>query len=440
MARSPWGSITLALAAAALVGSASALAADTGRLPAEVRAALARAQVPRDAFTAVVQAVDRSRPLLSWRADEPMNPASVFKLVTTEAALELLGADFEWATPVWLDGTVRDDALDGNLVIKGEGDPTLVVERIWLLLQRVRGFGVRTIAGDIVIDRSAFAPPEGTSADFDDEPLRPYNVRPDALMLAQRSVIYRFVPDPARGVARVEVEPALDGVQVDREVPLSSAPCNDWRAALEATPGDPLRMRFGGRYPQACGEQQWPLAYPDPARYDARLLRAMWRAAGGSLAGKVRDGAAPSSPPSFVVHSPPLPTVVRDINKFSNNVMAQQLFLTLGRTQRGAGTTEDARAVLAQRPADARAGGVAAAGRGRRHLAPDARGQRARAPEVRIAARRRRGGRLRARRRRPAAGGGGDGPAPAGARGATGDRRAARLGDRGVRAGAARGE
>src|SRR5574340_618261 len=224
MARSPWGSITLALAAAALVGSASALAADTGRLPAEVRAALARAQVPRDAFTAVVQAVDRSRPLLSWRADAPMNPASVFKLVTTEAALELLGADFEWATPVWLDGTVRDDALDGNLVIKGEGDPTLVVERIWLLLQRVRGFGVRTIAGDIVIDRSAFAPPEGTSADFDDEPLRPYNVRPDALMLAQRSVIYRFVPDPARGARSQRRRSAADALRRPRSAALRPAP------------------------------------------------------------------------------------------------------------------------------------------------------------------------------------------------------------------------
>ncbi len=353
MVRNPGLAIALAVAAAMLVGSASALAADTGRLPADVLTALARAQVPRDALAVVVQPVDRPRPMLSWRAEAPMNPASVFKLVTTEAALELLGADFEWTTPVWLDGKVRDGVLDGNLVIQGEGDPTLVVERIWLLLQRVRQLGVRTIAGDIVIDRSVFAPAEGQPGDFDGEPLRPYNVAPDALMLAQRSVVYRFVPDPARGVARVTFEPPLDGVQVDPEVPLSSAPCGDWRAALEATPADPLRMRFAGRYPLACGEQQWPLAYPDPARYDARLLTAMWREAGGQLTGKVRDGAAPSSPPSFVLHSPPLPAVVRDINKFSNNVMAQQLFLTLGRVLRGAGTTANGRAVLAQWLAEA---------------------------------------------------------------------------------------
>ncbi len=353
MTRNLCRAIGVAAAVAMLGATGPSFAADTGRLPATVLAALARAQVPRDALAVVVQPVDSARPLLSWRADQPMNPASVFKLVTTEAALDLLGADFEWSTPVWLDGKVSDGVLDGNLVIKGEGDPTLVVERIWLLLQRVRAFGVRTIAGDIVIDRSAFAPAQGDPADFDGEPLRPYNVAPDALMLAQRSVIYRFIPEPGRGVARVEVQPRLDGVQVDPEVPLSSAPCGDWRAALEATAADPLRMHFAGRYPQACGEQQWPLAYPDPARFDARLLTAMWRDAGGNLGAGVRDGAAPTSPPSFVVHSPPLPEVVRDINKFSNNVMAQQLFLTLGRAQRGAGTADNARAVLAQWLADA---------------------------------------------------------------------------------------
>jgi len=60
----------------------------------------------------------------------------------------------------------------------------------------------------------------------------------------------------------------------------------------------------------------------------------------------VREGAAPVGPPSFEVISPTLSEVVRDINKYSNNVMAQQLFLTLGATQRGAGTLENARAVV----------------------------------------------------------------------------------------------
>ena len=331
----------------------SAVAADVGSLPVEVRAALDRAKVPREALAVVVQAVGSARPLLAWQADRPMNPASVFKLVTTQAALELLGADFSWVTPVWFDGPLRDGVLDGNLAIKGQGDPKLVVERVWLLLRRVRQLGVRDIRGDIVIDRSAFAAATGTPGDFDGEPLRPYNVAPDALLLAQRSLIYTFTPDASRGFARVSVEPQLDGVKVDAEVPLSAAPCDDWRAALKATPADPMRMRFGGSYPLACGEQQWPLAYADPAGFDARLLRQMWRDLGGQLDGRGRDGAAPGAPPIFALRSPPLPEVVRDINKYSNNTMAQQLYLTLALVQRGAGTPDGARAVLEGWLADA---------------------------------------------------------------------------------------
>ncbi len=320
---------------------------DTGELPPPVRQALAQAQVPSQAMTAVVLPVDGGAPLLAWGAGKAMNPASVFKLVTTQAALEILGPAFVWNTPVWLQGTLTDGVLDGALVFKGQGDPKWTVERFWLLLRRLRQMGVAEIRGDIVIDRSAFAAPDGSPGDFDGEPLRPYNVAPDALLLAQRSLVYSFTPLPARGVALVSVEPALEGMVVDAEVALSAGPCDDWRAVLKATPADPLRMHFEGSYPRACGEQSWPLAYADPASFDARLIVALWRSLGGRLSGSVRNGSAPVTPPSFVLSSAPLPELVRDINKYSNNVMAQQLFLSLGLSQRGLGSADNARLVLA---------------------------------------------------------------------------------------------
>ncbi|MBI5259635.1 MAG: D-alanyl-D-alanine carboxypeptidase/D-alanyl-D-alanine-endopeptidase [Burkholderiales bacterium] len=315
-------------------------------LPAEVRTALARAQVPAEALSVVVQEVGAERPLLAWQAQRPVNPASLFKLVTTYAALDLLGPAFTWRTPVWLKGPLRDGVLEGDLVLKGSGDPKLVVERLWLLLHRVQQMGVRDIRGDIVLDRSAFVLPEGSAGDFDNEPLRPYNVRPDALLLSYKSVVYTFTPDVARGVARVSAEPPLAGLLVDGQVALGAGPCDDWRAGLKATPADPERMRFAGTYPASCGEQSWPLAYADPASFNARLLQALWRELGGKLGGSVRNGSAPATPPSFELASPALAEVVRDINKYSNNPMAQQLFLTLGLTQRGSGSPEQARAVL----------------------------------------------------------------------------------------------
>src|SRR5690606_28290162 len=137
--------------------------------PRPVAAALDAARIPREALVAVVQEVDAAQPRLAVQAQRPVNPASLFKLVTTNAALELLGPAFTWKTAVWLDGAVHDGVLDGDLVIRGSGDPKLVHERVWLLLRRVQQFGVREIRGDIVLDRTAFSGPWPDPAAFDDE-------------------------------------------------------------------------------------------------------------------------------------------------------------------------------------------------------------------------------------------------------------------------------
>ena len=335
---------------AALVGLAAlawpAHAADG--LPAEVEAELQRANVPREALVAMVQEVGASAPRLAWQVDKPVNPASMTKLLTTYAGLDLLGLAWRWSTPVWLDGTVRDGALHGNLAILGNGDPTLTMERIWLLLRRVQQLGVREIRGDIVLDRTRFVVPDRSPAAFDGEGLRPYNVQPDALMLSFKSVVLTFTPDTARGIAIISADPPLAGVQVETRVPLTDTPCEDWHDVLRADFADPARIAVAGTYSGACGERQWAVAYVDPAAFNARALRAMWQQMGGTLRGVVRDGPAPAAPPSFESSSPALPEVVRDINKYSNNVMAQQLFLTLGLAQHGSGSPETARDVLRQ--------------------------------------------------------------------------------------------
>jgi len=335
--------------ALSLLMALNAGAVGAAALPPEVETALRRARVPDDAVSVVLQEVGSTRSTLGHNADVAMNPASLAKLPTTLAALDQLGPAFTWTTPVWLNGALRDGVLDGSLVIKGSGDPKLVVERVWLLLRRVMQLGVRDIRGDIVLDRSAFAPARGDSADFDGDPTRPYNVQPDALLLNFKSVIYSFVPDASRGVAQVLVDPELARTDVQRSVRLSAGPCEDWRSALKASFADALQVRFAGAYPAACGELNWPVADADPASYNARLIEAVWRDMGGKLGGSVVDGTAPAGlKPSFEIKSPSLVEVVRDINKFSNNVMAQQLFLSLA-VQRQPGvpaTPEAARAVL----------------------------------------------------------------------------------------------
>ena len=341
--------LLIGLCGMALVRPAAALEAQ-GLAP-EVERALQREHVPLEAVSVLVQEVGSGRTRVTLNANRPVNPASLAKLLTTYAALDQLGPAFTWKTPVWLNGRLQDGVLEGNVHLQGRGDPKLTLERLWLLVQRLRRMGVAEIRGDFVLDQSAFAVPEASTADFDNEPLRPYNVRPQALLFNLSAVLYTFTPDAARGVALVSAEPALKGVQVDATVPLAGGPCSDWRGALKATPGDAQRMRFAGSYPLACGERVWPLAYPDARLYASRLLATLWHEAGGRLAGSVREGPAPEGvKPSFELSSPPLAEVVRDINKYSNNVMAQQLLLTLALQSPGAtrATPEAGREALRQ--------------------------------------------------------------------------------------------
>jgi D-alanyl-D-alanine carboxypeptidase/D-alanyl-D-alanine-endopeptidase (penicillin-binding protein 4) len=340
---------TPAAAAALLAGLWLAAGGARAALPPEVERELQRARVPPGAVAVLLQEAGSGRTRLAHNTQAPMNPASVVKLLTTIAALDQLGPAWTWTTPVWLNGPVENGVLDGSLHIQGSGDPKLVVERVWLLLRRVMAQGVREIRGDIVLDRSPFAPAAGSPADFDGDSTRPYNVQPDALLLNFKSVTYTFVPDSARGVAHVLADPALAGTQVDATVRLAAGPCADWRGALKASFGDAARIRFAGSFAAACGERSWPVADAEPATYNARLIEGLWRDMGGRLGGRVIDGPAPAGPaPSFEQRSPALAEVVRDINKYSNNVMAEQLLLTLARQRDPAvpASAESARALL----------------------------------------------------------------------------------------------
>jgi serine-type D-Ala-D-Ala carboxypeptidase/endopeptidase (penicillin-binding protein 4) len=354
----PWPRVAALAWAALLAAGAAPAAPPTPRhagaaegahaLPGAVATALAHSGVAAASMVVWVEEAGGGEPRLAWQAERPANPASLMKLVTTFAGLDLLGPAFTWPTDVWLQGPISDGVLNGDLVIKGSGDPKLVLERIWLLLRRVRQAGVREIRGDIVVDRSAFSPGDANPADFDGEPLRPYNANADALLLNYRSVLLTITPDPGRGIATVSVDPPLAGVRAETSVPLIAGPCDDWRGTLQGDFSDPARLALRGPFQAACGEKVWPVAYADPKSYNERALVGMWQEMGGKLGHGFREGTAPTTPPTFELRSPALADVVRDINKLSNNVMAQQLFLTLGATQRGAGTPDAARDVVQQ--------------------------------------------------------------------------------------------
>jgi serine-type D-Ala-D-Ala carboxypeptidase/endopeptidase (penicillin-binding protein 4) len=304
-------------------------------LPKPLADALRATSVPQSSVAIVVQDLGAARPALSHNAGVAMNPASVMKLVTTLASLELLGPAYRWKTEAYAAGELRDGVLEGDLVLKGYGDPKLDYESFWMLLRALRGRGLREIRGDLVLDRSFFAPLLADPGRFDGEGLRPYNVLPDALLVHYKSLRFAFLPQPGQETVRIYVEPRPPGLEVANSLRLAGGSCLEGRAfrdMLQAdfAAGPPPRATFAGRYPIACGEKELNVALLAPNDQVAGVLRELWPEMGGLWKGKVREGEVPAEAQLLHTHaSAPLSEIVRYVNKYSNNVMARQLYLTL---------------------------------------------------------------------------------------------------------------
>jgi len=325
------------------------LPALAGGLPPNVLQALKAAQIPAASVAIVVQPVDTAQPLVAHNAARAMNPASVMKLVTTYAALDLLGPAWTWKTTAWVDTAAVNGVLSGNLYLKGSGDPRFAIEHLWGLLRQLRVRGIQQINGDVVLDRTVFDVPAIDPGAFDDKPMRPYNVGPDGLLINLRALRFTLLAD--NGKPRLLMETPSDGLRVDNQLRAGEGGCgSNWKdfISIRLIPeNNGNRLEFTGTYSPLCGEKALNLA-PLPADGQAGgLIRALWKELGGTLGGQVRGGTVPVGSRLIATHeSPPLADTVRDINKYSNNVMARQVYLTLGNESAPA-TAERARQRIA---------------------------------------------------------------------------------------------
>ncbi|MHB1352362.1 MAG: D-alanyl-D-alanine carboxypeptidase/D-alanyl-D-alanine endopeptidase [Thiobacillus sp.] len=312
-------------------------------LPEDFVAALDAAGIPRARVAVVVQKVDAERPLLSHNAEAALNPASVMKLVTSFAALDQLGPDYRWTTELWLDGPVaHGGVLDGDLIVRGRGDPTLTLERMWLLQRALRARGVSQVRGRLVLDAGHFVLPELDPGAFDGEPLALYNALPGALVSNFNAIALHLRPEGE--TVRVVPDVTLPGVDLSSELVLSDdAACDGWSDGVVPRFADEARrtLVFGGRYAAGCGERTLSLNLFDPATTFDLMFRGLWAESGGRIDGPTVFGEAPVSAPALRFASEPLTEALVRLNKYSNNLMTRNLFLTLGAEAYGAPATPE---------------------------------------------------------------------------------------------------
>ncbi|SFE76022.1 D-alanyl-D-alanine carboxypeptidase/D-alanyl-D-alanine-endopeptidase [Nitrosomonas sp. Nm166] len=306
-------------------------------LPLVVKQKLQQATIPETAVGAYVQEIGINKPIIAVNADLSMNPASVMKLLTTYAGLELLGPAYTWPTLLYANGRMIEGVLYGDLIIKGYGDPKLDLENFWLLIHRLRQTGLHEIKGNLVLDHTHYDIPNGDPGEFDGQPYRTYNILPEALLVNYRTSTIHLFPHPEKNSVRAVIDPLPASLRVQNNLKLTHGTCGNWLNLLtiDAIANEENKNDFtvvlNGSFSSQCGKQSYMLSLQDSAIYTRDLFKHLWAQQGGLFHGDVVAGQAPQNLlPLKTYQSPPLADIIRGINKFSNNIAARQLYLTLG--------------------------------------------------------------------------------------------------------------
>ena len=331
---------------------ACAWSATATEVPAPVTQAIAAQRLPPSAVSFAIVDPDSGGLLSSQNPDRPRSPASTIKVVTTSVALDLLGPAYTWHTRASIRGTLDAGVLEGDLILQGGGDPYMTLERWWSFAHALRAKGLKTIRGDIVIDDTAFSLPAEDPGEFDGRPNRPYNLQPDALMVNFQSIEFRVVPDADAQRVDVVASPAPLNLQIDNQVRLAAGRCAGRAARVDFKVASAHwdRVVFSGALSAHCAERSITRVLLQPTTYAFGTFAELWRELGGEILGKLRVEAAPAdAQPLLSFDSLTLGEIVRLTNKYSSNLMARHLLLTIGEERYGGpATLEKGAAAVAQ--------------------------------------------------------------------------------------------
>jgi D-alanyl-D-alanine carboxypeptidase/D-alanyl-D-alanine-endopeptidase (penicillin-binding protein 4) len=322
-------------------------------LPARIDAKLPALPLDPDQVSVYVQAVGDARPRLAFNTDVPRTPASVIKLLTVIAGLDLLGRDYHWPTRVYVTGPVEDGRLAGDLIVKGFGDPYLSNAAYAAMIRDLRAKGIHDISGNLVFDESHLELPEAERGDFDDNPFSSYNALPAAIAVNRQVTEIVAYADRAQSRVGLYTDPPLSGVDLVNEARLVQAPCRGRNHRLGVSFSEPAdarpRIRLFGSFASECPDERTPRLLLEPAQHAASAFHALWLELGGRIDGRIIRGTLPAGATLFhEVRSPPLAELIRRIDKYSDNLMARQVFLALGVERDGPpGTLEKSRAAIA---------------------------------------------------------------------------------------------
>ncbi|MGK0271666.1 MAG: D-alanyl-D-alanine carboxypeptidase/D-alanyl-D-alanine-endopeptidase (penicillin-binding protein 4) [Cocleimonas sp.] len=291
-------------------------------LPPSITKLLRKYKISKDNLSIYVRDLNAQKPMLQHNADKLRTPASTMKLLTTYSALKELGPNFSWRTEVWLRGKLSNGILDGDLILKGYGDPFLVYENFWKLIKTLSDKGLQQINGDVIIDESYFNLPLHNPAAFDGKRYRVYNAPASALMFNFQATRFLFKPNiDEKTVLKVNKKkrrkfkisgsvdiiplPKIDNFKFKNEVKLVSGKCRKSHYRPKFFRGSDGVLTIKGKYAAACKQNFILRAITKPHQHVFNAFRDFWLDLRGSLKGSVKLGKVSASDEIFHVYSSP---------------------------------------------------------------------------------------------------------------------------------------
>ncbi|RUM74690.1 MAG: D-alanyl-D-alanine carboxypeptidase/D-alanyl-D-alanine-endopeptidase [Sulfurovum sp.] len=309
-------------------------------LPQGVEKAITHSGIPKADISLIIKhAGESTSEIASLNAHQIRKPASVIKVLTLYATLLELGFDHRWKTSFYYTGTLHDGVIDGDLIIKGYGDPTLGSKDIGQIIDALRAKGIKKINGHIVIDRSFFHVGGENSSHFDEHTYSPYNAMPDAMMFNERVSVICIRPRE-NAVIKKGMDQSYD--VVDKLVKLN-VPCRGRYAwpGIKIDPTAPKpKVYLRGKISKKCAERRICKVITKPYLSFYYALKEAMKNAGIAAPGTLRLAKLPHDATLLFHHySPPLESILAKTAKKSDNLFARHLLLYLGAKHYGAPAT-----------------------------------------------------------------------------------------------------
>ena len=310
-------------------------------LPKNIKSLNHKYRFDQESYSFAIQNLsDKAKPIISHNAETLFNTASLVKIYSTFIALKDLGPNYKWRSEFSYTGRIDEATLNGDLIFTGTGDASFSIADLEKMVREIQRLGIKNINGNLVLDYSFFGAMPN-KMNFDSSPFRAYNVLPSPISLQSNTINFKFYP--VKDSVKIISEPYLSQLRIINGLKNNNRPCANWKSLLGIEIIDTENIRFSGSFSNQCIGKEIDLALLENSLYFHEVFKEIWLRNGGAYSGHVKKTYEEMANKKVISthYSRPVSELIRDTNKFSLNLMARNLMLTVIREVSGIRPTED---------------------------------------------------------------------------------------------------